>query len=79
MNIYIILYWFWEGDSHLVNSFCDVVDTEEEAITIIKQKDKCAKIFLSVENIPNEEDGSFGDDGFYQILRRQVGQGLPPA
>ena len=72
-TIFIVLYWFWEGDSYLVNSYMDCFLTEYDAVSFamtLKYGDKVVKIYLPNEDIPNEDDGRYGTPAFAQIVKK---------
>jgi len=69
MRIYVILYWFWEGDSHLVNSFVDIATNIDDADKIIAiDGQPMSQTYYVLESIPAEYHGNFGDPGFYQVI-----------
>ena len=39
MEIYVVLRWFYEGDSYLVDSFKGVTKTRKEAKSLLKSDD----------------------------------------
>ena len=73
MKVYCLLYWFWEGDFHLVNSFVDVkVSLDEIMAVLVTENRSLLKVYLPGEAIPTEDDGFYGYDGFYQIIVKEV-------
>jgi len=68
-HIYVLLFWFWEGDSNLVNSYVGVSKTLDSTLKLYKEDDKLlggSIIFLPGIKIP--EEGQYGSDSFYQIV-----------
>lgn len=76
MKVYIILFWFWEGDSYLVNSFVDCKKTMKESLILCSEEAKgksfVPKLFVPGEDIPKEDDGHYGTPGFFQIIEKEL-------
>lgn len=71
ITIYILLYWFWEGDSRLVNSYEDSFLSEKDAYDcFLLKKINDEKLYKVGESIPEEDSGDWGDDSFYQIIKK---------
>ena len=73
LKIFIVLYWFWEGDGYLVNEFKDCFLTEEESVSFantLKYGGKTIKIYLPSDSIPDESDGGYGTPAFAQIIEK---------
>lgn len=73
LKIFIVLYWFWEGDGYLVNEYKDCFLTEEEAVSFantLKYGGKTIKIYLPSDSIPDESDGGYGTPAFTQIIEK---------
>lgn len=73
-EVYILLFWFWEGDGYLVNSYLDCFLTLEEALKIADQygiaHNQKYKIYLTGEKLPDEDSGGYHSVGFLQIINR---------
>lgn len=70
-KIHIILLWFWERDSYLVNKYLDCYLKKDDAIEFAesaKKKYKASKVYLPGEEIPKEEDGEYGSKPFIQVV-----------
>jgi len=70
-KIHIILLWFWEGDSYLVNKYLDCYSKKDDAIEFAKsakKKYKASKVYMPGEEIPKEEDGEYGSKPFIQVV-----------
>ena len=73
LKIFIVLYWFWEGDGYLVNEYKDCFLTEQDAVSFantLKYGGKSVKIYLPGESIPDESDGGYGTSAFAQIVEK---------
>lgn len=78
--VFVILHWFWEGDSYLVNSYVGIGSTIEQAESIIDSQKETLdeglqnriKTYYPGENIPKEDDGNYYADSFYQIIRENL-------
>lgn len=73
LKIFIVLYWFWEGDGYLVNEYRDCFLTQEDAISFantLKFGGKTIKIYLPNEEIPEDNDGGYGSPAFTQIVEK---------
>lgn len=75
LKIFIVLYWFWEGDGYLVNEYKDCFLTEEESISFANTLTpifggKTIKIYLPGNTIPDESDGDYGTPAFAQIIEK---------
>lgn len=72
MKVYVVLQWFYEGDSYLVNSFVGVKLTYEDALVLIpKGKELLTKEnFTDFEDEPEDEPndwGQYGSESKYEI------------
>lgn len=77
MDVYVVLHWFWEGDSYLVNSFVDIAGTLGEARAIYSEHQTgLLLLYLPEEEIPSSSDGQYGSPGFYQILKKTLIRGM---
>jgi hypothetical protein len=70
MRVFIVLQWFYEGDSNLVDSFVGAKLTRKEALTLIASDDIVLnnndfEIYRG-ESYPKEW-GSYGDSSKYEI------------
>jgi hypothetical protein len=73
LKIFIVLYWFWEGDGYLVNEYKDCFLTEDDAFSFantLKYGGKTIKIYHPDEDIPDEGDGGYGTSAFVQIVKK---------
>jgi hypothetical protein len=78
MKVYIVLNWFWEGDSYLVNSYEDCFSelnlalehARNLAMTAPGIEDK--KIYGIGDEIPKEAYGGYGAPNFYQIIEKTL-------
>lgn len=74
MKVYILLNWFWEGDSYLVNSYVDcfaeLKDALEHAEKLAKEKNN--RIYGVGHEIPKEKDGHYRSPSFYQIIEKNL-------
>lgn len=77
-QIFIVLYWSWDGDGYLVNKYIDCFSNEQEAVKfcetfaynqsmIIR---KSIKIYLPGDRIPDEDNGDYGTPSFVQIVKK---------
>lgn len=68
MKVYVVLQWFYEGDSSLVNSFVGIKLTYEDALVLIpKGKELLTKEnFTDIEDEPNDW-GQYGSESKYEI------------
>jgi hypothetical protein len=70
MRVFIVLKWFYEGDSNLVDSFVGAKLTKKEALKLIASDDIVLnnndfEIYRG-ESLPKEW-GSYGDSSKYEI------------
>lgn len=80
IKIFIVLYWFWEGDGYLINEYKDCFLSLDEAIkfantlkygssTLAKHNPPSkVKVYLPNEEIPDEEHGD--GKAFAQIIEK---------
>jgi hypothetical protein len=71
MKVYVLLCWFWEGDGYLVNSYKDCYKSLKDAQSEPTIEHESI-IYLPGERIPEEEDGSYYSDPFYQIIEKTL-------
>ena len=71
MKVYVLLRWFWEGDGYLVNSYLDCYKSLNDAKSEPTIEFE-SKIYLPEEPIPEEEEGSYYSDPFYQIIEKTL-------
>ena len=65
MKVYVLLFWFYEGDSNLVDSFCGVFSSYDKAL---KGADPKYKVLTSEEREKKEKEwGSYGYPSFYEV------------
>ena len=70
--VYVVLCWFYEGDSNLVDSFQTVKSTLEEAKATIRSDDEILKhedLVYDDEFIYPKEWGFYGSDEKYEIRK----------
>ena len=71
MEVFVVLFWFWEGDNRLVNSYKGIFLTLDSAFdyasSLVAGKNKI-KVYLPGKVIPEEISGNFYTDGFAQIV-----------
>lgn len=73
MKVYVLLLWNWDGDSYLVDSFIDVKKSIKELMTaLLSENGNLLKCYLPGDVIPNEDDGHYGSEGFYQIIEKEI-------
>jgi hypothetical protein len=74
MKVYIILNWFWEGDSYLVNSYEDCFSELKSALEHAENlaAERKNKIYGVGHEIPKEQDGGYGSPSFYQIIEKEL-------
>lgn len=75
MKVFVLLQWFYEGDSNLVNSFVGVKSTYEEAKSLLSKDD----ILLSIDDFcernvePLPKDwGGYNDVSKYEIRKIEL-------
>ncbi len=65
MEVYVLLFWYYEGDSNLVDSFCGVFSSHDKALQDANPK---YKVLTSEERAKREKEwGSYGDPSFYEV------------
>lgn len=65
MKVYVLLFWFYEGDSNLVDSFRGVFSSYNDALNDVDPK---YKVLTSEERNNKEKQwGKYGDPSFYEI------------
>lgn len=70
--VYVVLFWFYDGDSNLVDSFLSVKNTLEEAKASINTNHEILKnedLINDGDNIYPKEWGSYGIPGKYEIRK----------
>lgn len=67
MKVFVLLYWFYEGDSNLADSFIDVFSTYEKALKFKNLTDDHKLKILSSMEVHNLRSGKYGDPSFYEI------------
>lgn len=72
--IYVLILWFYEGDSNLVNSFKGVYSTYDEAKANCKLgTELLTELIISPDGkIKPLEWGQYGDDCKYEIRECQI-------
>ena len=68
MKVFIVIKWFWDGDSYLVNSYLDCFLDQGEAQEFAQSKG--LKIYQHGETLPDENDGDYGSPDFIQIIEK---------
>ena len=74
-SVYVILQWFYEGDSDLVDSFLGVRSSYDEALKFLNEKVPDGYMLYTEEEVEKEEmnrSGGYGDPGFYQIKKCEL-------
>jgi hypothetical protein len=76
-KLYVVLFWFWEGDENLVNSFVGIsrTDSLENIKRTINSNEnfkhvKNNRIYFTNEPIPTE--GRYSTPGFFQVIEYEV-------
>lgn len=70
--VYVVLYWYWDGDGYLSNQYLDCFLNEEESKKFAKNmmdEYHTRKIYLPGEPIPNNDGGD--GPGFIQIISKK--------
>jgi len=70
MKVYVLIWWFYEEDSNLVNSFEGVFSTYEEAMNKKNEFDprKTQEVVTTAEAERREYlHGGYGDPSYYEI------------
>ncbi len=70
MKVYVLIWWFYEGDSNLVNSFEGVFSSYDKAMLRKNEIDNRNIIELvSTEEAEKRqhEHGSYGDPSYFEI------------
>jgi hypothetical protein len=73
IKIFIVLYWFWEGDGYLVNEYKDCFLTYNDAVQFantFKRDGKTIRIYTPDEEMPNENEGGYGTPSFIQVVEK---------
>lgn len=69
MEIYVVLFWFWDGDGYLINSYDKCFLNLERAVQFAREtSQENGKVFLPGEDLPKEEDGHHLTPGFKQVI-----------
>lgn len=84
-KLYVLLLYFWEGDSYLVNDFRGIFDSIESVPENIRNhsiefKDRKGKpyepkykgFYSPGEKLPKENDGHYGSPGFFSLEEIEV-------
>lgn len=71
MKVYVLIFWFYEGDSNLVDSYKGVFSTYEKAKKEIPEN---MELVTTEEAMKNEYSscGSYGDAGYYEIREEVI-------
>lgn len=72
MKIFVLLYWFYEGDSNLVDSFIDVFSSYEKALEYKNLTDEENLEILNADEIDKMCNGSYDNPSFYEIRECEV-------
>lgn len=73
IKVFVVLYWFWEGDGSLVNKYEDCFLTKDDAMSFantLEYDDKTLKVYLPNDVIPDENEGGYGTRPFIQIIEK---------
>lgn len=75
MKVFIVLQWFYDGDSYLVDSFVGVKSTYEKAKSLLDKNDTILKNedfeIYNNKRTPNDW-GNYGSDCKYEIREVEV-------
>lgn len=68
-TVFVLLFWFYDGDSNLVDSFVDVFKTYDSAFQ--KTLESQGFIILSSAEVEEKKNsqGSYGDPSFFEIRK----------
>lgn len=72
MKTFVLLYWFYEDDGNLVNSYIDVLSTYERAYNLKSVIDNENLEILNSNEIHKMSNGNYGDPGFYEIRECEI-------
>lgn len=72
MKVFVLLFWFYEGDSNLVDSFIDIFSTYEKALEYKNETDEDNLEILNSNEIHKMINGNYGDTSFYEIRECEV-------
>lgn len=70
MKVYVLIWWFYEGDSNLVNSFEGVFSSYENALNKKNEIDSENREIVSseiAEKRTYESSGSYGSPSYFEI------------
>ena len=69
MKVYVLIWWFYEGDSNLVNSFEGVFSNYDKAMFRKNEIDTKNRELVSTEEAEKRqyEYGSYGDTSYFEI------------
>lgn len=70
-QVFVLLYYFWEGDDYLVNSFQGVFSSEEKAL-IECTKTPAINVYGPEDTLPKEDEGNYHTTPFYHIKREVI-------
>jgi hypothetical protein len=75
MNVYVLLEWFYEGDSDLVDSFVSVFSSYEKALSKMNKINNTGIKLLTKDEIEYEKKRrtrGYGDLGFFEIRECKI-------
>ena len=70
MKVYVLIWWFYEGDSNLVNSFEGVFSNYDKALFRKNEIDTKNRELVSTEEAEKRQyqySGGYGDPSFFEI------------
>lgn len=69
MKVYVLIWWFYEGDSNLVNSFEGVFSDYDKAMFRKNEIDTTNRELVSTEEAEKRqyEHGSYGGPSYFEI------------
>lgn len=82
LQVFVLLYWFWDEDRKLVNryvcvgkSIAEVISKKSTALEVLNlgsKNDPMYRTYLPGQPVPEVEDGHHGRPEFFQILEQEV-------
>jgi len=75
VKVYVLLYWYWDGDSNLTDTYKGVFATQSEAERkVIYEND--GRVTISVyypgDKLPEESDGHYRSAPFWEIREELI-------
>ncbi len=72
MKVYVLMCWFYEGDSNLVNTFQGVYKTKEEALNACKKGVKFVTKWMKLYPDTPEDWGQYESESKYEIRECEI-------